>query len=160
MTVTVAAATPEHVPALLALLEEMDQFYGDTTDGTPEERAAQLRQALFSDPPESYAFVAVNGDEIVGIASWSLLWPAVGLTSSLYLKELYVSRLHRRSGVGTVLMRAVFEAAAKHQCSRVEWTTDIDNSDAQEFYAKFGFEQLATKMFFRADAARIGRGIR
>jgi GNAT superfamily N-acetyltransferase len=159
VTVTVATAIPEHVPAILALLEEMDQFYGDTTDGTPEERAAQLRQALFGDAPAAYALLAVDGDEVVGIASCSFLWPAVGLTRSLYLKELYVKRARRRSGVGTVLMRAVFEVATKHRCSRVEWTTDTDNPDAGEFYARFGLQQLTTKLFFRADATTIERGI-
>lgn len=83
MTVTVTAATPENVPAILALLEEMDQFYGGTTDGTVEERFDQLGQALFGNPPMAYALVAVEGEDVVGIASWSFLWPAVGLTRSL-----------------------------------------------------------------------------
>ncbi|GAA2148981.1 hypothetical protein GCM10009727_52210 [Actinomadura napierensis] len=64
MTVTVAAATPAHVPQLLTRLEEMDQFYGDTTDGSPEARAGQLRQALFGDPPAGYALAALDGDEV------------------------------------------------------------------------------------------------
>lgn len=159
MRVTVTAATPQHVPTILTLLEEMDQFYGDTTDGTTEERASQLRQALFSDPPMAYALVAVEGEKLVGIASWSFLWPAVGLTRSLYLKELYVTRSRRRSGVGTMLVRALFEVAAKHQCSRVEWTTDTDNPDAQRFYAELGLQQVNSKMFFRADMATIKRGL-
>ncbi|MEU5995231.1 GNAT family N-acetyltransferase [Spirillospora sp. NPDC047418] len=159
MTVTVTAATPENVPAILTLLEEMDQFYGGTTDGTVEERVDQLGQALFSDPPMAYALVAVEGEEVVGIASWSFLWPAVGLTRSLYLKELYVTRSRWRSGVGTALMRALFEVAAKHQCSRVEWTTDTDNPDAQQFYAELGFQQITSKMFFRADAETIEYGL-
>ncbi|GAA2149006.1 hypothetical protein [Actinomadura napierensis] len=78
MTVTVAAATPAHVPQLLTRLEEMDQFYGDTTDGSPEARAGQLRQALFGDPPAGYALAALDGDEVVGLASYSFLCPAVG----------------------------------------------------------------------------------
>lgn len=160
MTVTVAAASSEHVPAILTLLEEMDQFYGDTTKGSSEERARQLRDALFGDPPAAHALVAVDGDELVGVASWTFLWPAVGLTRSLYLKELYVARSRWRSGVGTVLMRAIFELAAKHQCSRVEWTTDVGNHDAQQFYAELGVQQLTSKLFFRADAAAIERGLK
>lgn len=155
MAVTVTAATPENVPAILTLLEEMDQFYGDATAGTAEERADQLGQALFGDPPMAYALVAAEGEDVVGIASWSFLWPAFGLTRSLYLKELYVTRSRWRSGVGTALMHALFEVAAKHQCSRVEWTTDTDNPVAQKFYAELGFQQIPSKLFFRADAATI-----
>ncbi|TDD67156.1 GNAT family N-acetyltransferase [Actinomadura darangshiensis] len=137
----------------------MDQFYGGATDGKSAERAEQLRQALFGDPPMAYALVAVDGDDLVGIASWSFLWPAVGLTRSLYLKELYVTRSRWRSGVGTLLMQAVFEVAAKNRCSRVEWTTDSDNPDAQEFYAGLGLQQVPSKLFFRADATVIERSL-
>jgi len=45
---------------------------------------------------------------------------------------------HRRRGVGTLLMRAIFETAGTLGCSRVEWTTDAGNIAAQAFYAKLG----------------------
>jgi GNAT superfamily N-acetyltransferase len=69
--------------------------------------------------------------------------------TSLYLKELYVSAGGRRTGTGASLMNTLFEIATREGCSRVEWTTDRDNKDAQEFYAALGAMPLASKLFYR-----------
>ncbi|GAA2166383.1 hypothetical protein GCM10009727_85910 [Actinomadura napierensis] len=58
-----------------------------------------------------------------------------------------------------MLMRTLFEVAAKHECSRVEWTTDANNPGAQRFYADLAFQQLPSKLFFRADATAIEHGL-
>jgi GNAT superfamily N-acetyltransferase len=62
----------------------------------------------------------------------------MGLTRSLYLKELYAAESHRRCGVGRLLMQAGFAAAREQKCSRVEWTTDTDNPDGLAFYRQLG----------------------
>src|SRR5260370_21504029 len=66
------------------------------------------------------------------------LWPAFGLTRSLYLKEFYVADAYRRQGVGKRLMQGVFDEAGKRGCGRVEWTPDANNADAQAFYDALG----------------------
>jgi GNAT superfamily N-acetyltransferase len=85
------------------------------------------------------------------MAAYSYLWPAVGRTRSLYLKELYVGESHRRGGVGKVLMRAVFATASQHGCSRVEWTTDDGNAGAQAFYETLGLPRRPSKIFYRVE---------
>lgn len=157
---TVTPAGPEHTTAVVALLEEMDRFYGATEFDPAEVRAQQVRQALFTDPPAAYALLAWDGGDLVGIASYSFLWPAAGLTRSLYLKELYVRAERQRSGIGSTLMRALFEVAVKQGCSRVEWTTDRDNAGAQRFYEDLGLEVEPAKLFYRAEGATIERQLR
>jgi GNAT superfamily N-acetyltransferase len=73
----------------------------------------------------------------------------VGLTRSLYLKELYVAKSHHRRGVGRLLMQAVFEAAGEPRCSRVEWTTDTGNAGARAFYHQLGLPVHPSKVFYR-----------
>ena len=160
MAVTLAAAVPDDTAAIVALLEEMDRFYGATDLEPPDVRTRQVQDALFTDPPTAYALLAWEGARLVGIASYSFLWPAVGLTRSLYLKELYVTRDRWRSGVGTALMRGLFDLAAEHGCSRVEWTTDADNDGARRFYQDLGLMQQPTKLFYRADRKAIEEGLR
>ncbi|SDL63472.1 GNAT family N-acetyltransferase [Nonomuraea jiangxiensis] len=149
MTIKVEPATPEHIEALVGLLEEMDRYYGADELDSVEVRTRQVQQALFTEPRAAFVLLAWQGDQLVGVASYSFLWPAVGLTRSLYLKELYVSESAQRQGVGTALMKALFALAVEHGCSRVEWTTDHDNVRAQQFYEGLGQNELPTKLFYR-----------
>jgi len=143
-------ALPTDASALADLFREMDKFYGETTDESVEAKTENINRALFSDHPRVYALVARESDVIVGFASYSFLWPAAMSTKSLYLKELYVKQGHRNTGIGRLLMAYVFRVALESDCSRVEWTTDQDNQDAQAFYEKLGFPQSTSKVFYRA----------
>jgi GNAT superfamily N-acetyltransferase len=147
--IKLADAAPADVGAIAGLLAELAVFYGGTPEGTPDERAEQVRAALFGDPPAARALLAWDGAALAGLASWSFLWPAAGLTRSLYLKELYVAQAYRRTGVGELLMEDLYRIAADHGCSRVEWTTDTGNSGAQRFYESLGATPLTTKIFYR-----------
>jgi GNAT superfamily N-acetyltransferase len=149
--VVVAPVQAHHVDAVAALFEEMDRFYGDATVGTSDERATRIADTLFGDAPVGSALLAWDGPELVGIASYSFLWPASGLTRSLYLKELYVGAAHRRKGIGRLLMDAVFEIAERHRCSRVEWTTDDANENARQFYDGLGAAERTSKVFYRVE---------
>jgi GNAT superfamily N-acetyltransferase len=129
------------------LLAERDRFYGVSW---PEPEAAAIEDALFGPVPAGRALVALHDGAVVGLAAYSFLWPAAGVTRSLYLKELFVRATARRHGIGRSLLRELHAIAAEHRCSRIEWTADTDNPDAQRFYAALGAEPLATKLFYRA----------
>ncbi|MFI9641120.1 GNAT family N-acetyltransferase [Micromonospora sp. NPDC051925] len=147
----VAAAEAAHVDAVAALLEELDKFYGDTDVEPLDVRVRQINEALFGDPPLAYAVLAWDAEALVGLATYSFLWPAAGLTRSLYLKELYVAETARGRGVGKLLMDRLVEVAATNSCSRIEWTTDRDNAQAQRFYEKLGVARNANKIFYRLE---------
>jgi ribosomal protein S18 acetylase RimI-like enzyme len=153
----VTAAQPSDAEALAALAEEMDRFYGATAIEPREARLRQIREALFTDHPSAYAMLAWDGDNLVGFAAYSFLWPAVGLTRSLFLKELYVAEAARRTGVGRQLMQTLFEIAVKQECSRVEWQTETDNVDARAFYAGLGAPEHEGKVFYRLEGEHLQR---
>ncbi len=148
---TISTAGPSDTAAIAGLLAEMGRFYRAPQTEPLEERERQIRDALFGDPPAAHALLARDGDRLAGMAAYSFLWPAAGLTRSLYLKELYVAEGYRRRGTGTLLMRAVCEMAGKHRCSRIEWTTDRGNTRAQEFYRRLGFPFQPAKIFYRIE---------
>jgi GNAT superfamily N-acetyltransferase len=150
--ITLADAAAGDEAAIAALCAELDGFYGDTPEGTTEERARQVHRALFADPPIARALLAWDGPVPAGFASYSFLWPAAGLTASLYLKELYVAEAFRRGGTGKLLMEGLYQIAAGRGCSRVEWTTDASNRGAMAFYESLGVNPLETKVFYRATA--------
>jgi GNAT superfamily N-acetyltransferase len=151
MTTIVKDAGPDDIPAIVKLAEEMDHFYGETAMESPERRASQIAQAIFSDPASAHAILAWDDSNLSGFASYSFLWPAVGLTQSLYLKELYIAESARRQGVGKLLMQGLYRIAVQHGCSRVEWTTDQGNTDAQQFYAELGVSVNKSKLFYRIE---------
>ena len=155
--IILADAVPGDQDAIAALCAELDGFYGDTPQGSPVERATLVREVLFADPPLAFALLARDGDTLAGIAAYSFLWPAAGLTSSLYLKELYVAGAYRRQGIGAMLMEGLYEIAAQRGCSRVEWTTDQDNPGAQAFYDALGVKPHASKIFYRASREQLTR---
>ena len=152
MMFTVTHAMPVDVAAIAELFQEMDNFYGETIEESVEAKVNQINSVLFADRPLAYALLARSGSGVVGFAAYSFLWPAVQTTSSLYLKELYVSKGYRHLGVGKMLMERVFIVAVDSGCSRVEWTTDKENTSAQQFYASLGLASLSSKVFYRVDA--------
>lgn len=147
--IVVTPAEPSHAEAIVALAEEMDRFYGASEVDPLSLRLRQTNDTIFGEQPSAHALLAWDGAQLVGFATYSFLWPAVGLTRSLFLKELYVIQAARRAGVGEQLMRVVFEVAVKHDCSRVEWQTEANNEDARAFYAKLGAPEFEGKVFYR-----------
>jgi GNAT superfamily N-acetyltransferase len=149
--VTVAPAESGHAEALAELAGEMARFYGGTEAGPLELRVSQINESLFADPPAAYCLLAWDNARPAGFAAYSFLWPAVGLTRSLYLKELYVAEAARQKGVGRLLIQHLHEIAVQNGCTRMEWTTDRDNLDAQQFYARLGVPVKESKLFYRAE---------
>ncbi|MDH6545203.1 GNAT family N-acetyltransferase [Streptomyces sp. SPB4] len=139
-------ATEQDVDVISVILGEIEAYYGGQPIPADGE---QIRAALFGAQPAATVLLARAGDEVVGMASFSFLWPAAGADRSLYLKELYVREAARRQGVAGALIAAVRDAAAKAGCSRVEWTADTDNPAALSFYQALGAEPHRGKIFYR-----------
>ena len=108
---------------------------GSTAAPDAEPSAAAIADALFGTVPAGRALLGCCDGEPVGLAAYSFLWPAAGVTRSLYLKELFVRAAFRRHGIGGCSCGSWHVVAEEHRCSRIEWTADTDNPDAQRFYA-------------------------
>jgi GNAT superfamily N-acetyltransferase len=148
---TARSAEPGDIAAMTELFREMDEFYGETVTEPAEAKIDQINSVLFADPPLAYAILAWDGSNLVGMAAYSFLWPAALTTKLLFLKELYVSKSYRRHGIGKLLMEHLFKAAIDTGCSRVEWTTDRENMEAQHFYERLGLAVDSSKVFYRAE---------
>lgn len=141
-------ANEQDVDVISVILGEIEAYYGGKrVAGDP----VQIRAALFGDRPAATVLLARDGEQVLGLASYSLLWPAAGADTSLYLKELYVREPARRRGVAGALMEALKSAAAAAGCSRLEWTADTDNPPALDFYAALGAEPRDGKVFYRLE---------
>ncbi|MEU1805824.1 GNAT family N-acetyltransferase [Streptomyces sp. NPDC019937] len=145
--VTIDRATATDAGVISEMLGEIEEYYGG--QNAPGD-LDQIRHALFGDRPVATVLLARDEDaEVVGMASYSFLWPAAGADTSLYLKELFVRASARRRGVAGALMAALRKAAAEAGCSRVEWTADRDNPPALAFYAALGVASEDDKLIYR-----------
>ena len=155
MAFSIRPAVKDDVKPLAQLIEDVEVYYGASDIQPLDERVTQVSEALFSNPPLSYALLAVDqAGTIVGLAAYSFLWPASGSTHSIFLKELYVAQDLRRAGVGTALMGALQDiVASRPGCSRLEWMTDAPNEGARAFYREMGFAESDDKVVYRADAS-------
>lgn len=152
----IRAAAPGDVEAIALLMEDLDRFYGANDVEPLSERIPQIAAALFSEPKAAYVLLARQGEQLVGMAAYSFLWPAAGVTRSLYLKEIYVIEAVRSKGIGALLMQQLCHVAVERECSRVEWTTDKGNVLGEGFYERLGVPQNQEKVFYRLE----GEGIR
>ena len=147
--IRLAEAIPGDEHAIVDLYAKIDEFYGVTEREDPLIRAERTRGALFGDPPLGRALLAWDDTTLAGFAGYQFIWPSAGMTTSLYLKELFVSAGYRGTGLGRLLMARLREVAAEHGCTRFEWTTDTGNLSAQRFYQSLGTAPMKTKLFYR-----------
>jgi ribosomal protein S18 acetylase RimI-like enzyme len=148
--VTVSRAVAEDAAALASMLGELADFYELAGDGRPAPSEGEVVKALFGPVGGPFALIARVDNADAGFATCSVLWPASGSASSLlFLKELFVRGSFRRRGVGSALMRAVFDTAEQLGCSRVDWTTEKANTAAQAFYSARGHLVEESKIYYR-----------
>ena len=88
-------------------------------------------------PAELPGFVALDGDRIIGHASYRIVDGACELTS--------IAAKPRLSGVGSRLLAQVVEAARTAGSNRLWLTTTNDNLDALRFYQRRGFRLVVLR---------------
>jgi ribosomal protein S18 acetylase RimI-like enzyme len=155
-------ARPDDVLSLVALNARIGRYYGDADTESRDEASRRTSTALFAEGASAVAIVAwtvENSSRAVGLAAYSYLWPAIGSTESLFLKELFVDEEFRRRGLARRLLIDVFTAAIERQCSRVEWTADRGNAPAEKLYEGLGFggNIHEGKWHYRVDAEDMKR---
>lgn len=155
--VEILPAEQRDVEAIMVLMEDLDRFYGTIDVAPPDQRVQQITASLFQDPVAAYVMLAWEDGHPVGMAAYSFLWPAAGVTRSLYLKELYVTKTFRCKGIGALLMQRLCQVAVEHECSRIEWTADEGNAPAQVFYEQLGVPKHQEKIFFRLEGNDLRR---
>lgn len=136
--ITIRPVTQDDVDDLARISSEMSAFYGSPPAHDHDARASMIRTALFDDNQGSHVLVACEEDQLIGLTSFSFVWPATAGSRSLYLKELYVIEAHRSRGIGSQLVDAVKAVGRAHGCTRIDWTVDNTNGDAFGFYDRIG----------------------
>jgi GNAT superfamily N-acetyltransferase len=142
-------AQPQDAPAIAAILGDVQLHYGDGGAEPAVVDAAFVAEMLFGPEPAARMLLAKEDGALLGFAAYSFHWPSMRGTRSMFLKELFVRKEQRGRGIGRMFMDALRDTAVATGCSRLEWTTDTDNPDAQRFYEGMGFPAYPKKIFYR-----------
>ena len=118
-------------PQILALIQELADF-----EKAPQEVVNSVEQ-MQKDKEHFEFFVAEQGDEIVGMALYFIAY-FTWKGKSLYLDDLYVKKEHRGSGIGSKLLRKIFEVAKSENVNRLRWQVLDWNTPAIDLYDKIG----------------------
>jgi GNAT superfamily N-acetyltransferase len=129
--VHIRVGTPEDVPQLLALIEELALY-----EKAPEEvrvTSETLLQDGFGPEPLYRFLVAEIGEDTVGIALYYFGY-STWKGKMMYLDDLIVSEKFRRNGVGRVLFDRLMQVAQAEQAQQLRWHVLDWNEPAIKFY--------------------------
>jgi GNAT superfamily N-acetyltransferase len=144
---TVRPVRPDDVPAVVALVRELADYEKALHEVRLTEE--QLTGVLFGDVPALFGHVALDGDEVVGIALWFLNFSTWRGTHGIYLEDLYVQPQHRGAGIGKELLRTLAAVCVERGYSRLEWAVLDWNTPSIEFYKAAGAVALDEWTVFR-----------
>jgi GNAT superfamily N-acetyltransferase len=135
---SVKRAVVEDIPELSALLSVL---FAQEREFRPDDDAQRRGLARIIEQPATGDILVLRvGGAVRGMVN--LLYTvstALGERVAL-LEDMIVSPLARGTGAGTQLLRAAIETARQNGCRRITLLTDGDNTAAQRFYARQGFE--------------------
>lgn len=146
-TVTIEVAGPEHVAALLPLIEAHARFERTAPTCT----ADALRSALAEPDALLFAWLAVDEmGRAIGYATATRDFSTWSGKPFLHLDCLFISETARGTGAGTQLFRAVKMFAVRLGIVGLQWQTPEWNAPAERFYMRQG-ATVTGKRRFRLD---------
>jgi ribosomal protein S18 acetylase RimI-like enzyme len=132
-------ATADDAPAAVGLMAQLNEFGHGQVDAGVEDRFRAMLNL-----PQHAIFVAQDDrGQIVGLLTASQRWTLWHTGPCALIEELVVDKGVRGQGVGRALIQAAIEWAKAQACSEVEVSTEMDNTAAQAFYRRLGFESEA-----------------
>jgi len=146
----VRQATPEDVPALVALFQELDRMQSDWRVFTPrpgfyDEVGLKYREAMSTE--NAVVLVAEDEGEIVGMAYGEVRIPSrFSDERALELSGVVVRTGYRGRGVGRALVQEAARFAGELGVEWIELKTFAPNQGAMAFWEGLGFTPRVVQM--------------
>jgi len=154
-SLSVRAATPQDVPALVAFGEELRDLViaptpevGRSRSG-PAAARADLEQRYceaIEDPARELVVVVDDEDETLGMALLTVA-PANALVDipAVHMSHAVVGDRHKRRGAGRALVCAAAAYAEQRGIEQLVVSVHPGSRDANRFFARLGFAPLAVR---------------
>jgi GNAT superfamily N-acetyltransferase len=133
----ISPGTLEDLPALTELLR---QLFTQEIEFAPDNEAQRQGLAeILSNPAIGIILVARDAGAVKGMANILFsVSTALGARVAI-LDDFVVTSDWRGRGIGGELITRAIALARDHGCKRLSLQTDRLNTDAQRFYARYGF---------------------
>jgi ribosomal protein S18 acetylase RimI-like enzyme len=154
--VKVRQATPDDVPSLVALFQELDRMQSDWRVFTPrpgfyDEVGDKYRESI--EKENAVVLVAEDDAEVVGMAYGEVRVPSrFSDERALELSGVVVRSGFRGRGVGRELVHEAARFAQERDVEWVELKTFAPNQGAMEFWETLGFTPRVVQLTQTTDA--------
>lgn len=138
--IKIRRANDKDIESILELLYELER---PVPKNTSEKRLFKNKISQYITDKDKLILIAEQNSKIVGIVS-VLLLPRLNRTMlEMYIPELIVSKDHRKTGIGRLLIDSCIVLAKKKKCFRIRLESGYKRKDAHKFYNVLEFEQSA-----------------
>jgi GNAT superfamily N-acetyltransferase len=136
--ISITPATPRDLPQIQRLIRALSAFHDDTATVTLE----QLQSIFFGPRPKGIAFVARQGDAMIGYTG---VLETIAIHSAIPrfdIHHLHVVENRRSQGVGRMLIAAAKAHAGAQGAKGLTIGTAPQNATAQAAYRAMGLEEI------------------
>lgn len=155
MTLDIRWARPGDEATVLRLIKALAAYERepDAVQATED----SIRETLFGQNAQVFAFLAELDGEPVGLALWFLTYSTWTGRPSLYLEDLFVDEAARGNGIARALFRRLAQEAKARNCARIDWAVLDWNVEAMAFYERLGGRRQTGWEPWRVDGAALER---
>jgi GNAT superfamily N-acetyltransferase len=143
--VDIGIATSKDSEAIERLLRGQFDEHGIALD--PDALRHAVRGAL--EQPSRGTFLLARSPAPIGLAYLAYTWTLEHGGPSAWLDELYVLPAERDRGVGTALLHAALEHAAREGCGAIDLEVETTHARAARLYAREGFRPHTRARWYR-----------
>ncbi len=142
---TIRPAQPADIPAIAALLSELNSVEGYAQQADADE----IGRALFSPMREVKlsALVAESGEAVIGVVLFYPGYDTLSGVEGYHLADIVVTQACRRRGVARALVKALAAMALSEGKEWVSLTVLKKNDAARGFYQSLGMSEVAVDFF-------------
>ncbi|MDX2169469.1 MAG: GNAT family N-acetyltransferase [Deltaproteobacteria bacterium] len=146
-SLVIRPASDADLAAIAALLVAQLRDHGNQL---PDGALAAAATGMLTRPQRGQFLLAVEGDDVVGLAALSYLWTLERGGRAAWLDELYVVPARRGAGIGARLLAAALAAAAAAGAVAMDLEIETGHERAAALYQRAGFESLSRTRWARA----------